>query len=177
MPLYEHKGRQPILGAGVFVAPSATIVGDVVLGEGSSVWFNAVLRGDVFPIRLGARTNVQDAAVVHVTGGRASTSLGDDVTVGHMALLHGCAVGSHVLVGMGSTLLDGCVVEDECIVAAGSLVAPGMRIPARSLAMGRPAKVVRSLGEEDLEWVREAARLYVAYARTYLSDAVRLLMG
>jgi gamma-carbonic anhydrase len=173
MPLYEYKSMRPRLGRGVFIAPNATVIGDVELGDESSVWFGAVLRGDVMPIRFGKRTNVQDGSVVHVTGGKASTTIGDDVTVGHMVLLHGCTVGSRVLVGMGSVLLDGSVVEDDAIVAAGSLVSPGTRIPARSLAMGRPARVVRALKDSDLEWVREAGRLYVEYAQTFASADVR----
>jgi len=175
MPLYEYKAVRPRLGRGVFVAPNATIIGDVELGDEASVWFGAVIRGDVMPIRFGKRTNLQDGAVVHVTGGTASTTVGDDVTVGHMALLHGCTVGHRVLVGMGSILLDGSIIEDESIVAAGSLVSPGTRIPSRSLAMGRPARVVRTLKDEDLAWVREAGRLYVEYSRTFLSAEVRRL--
>jgi carbonic anhydrase/acetyltransferase-like protein (isoleucine patch superfamily) len=177
MALYEYKGIRPRLGRDVFVAPGASVIGDVELGDESSVWFGAVLRGDVMPIRFGARTNVQDGSVVHVTGGSAATTVGDDVTVGHMALLHGCFVGHRVLVGMGSVLLDGSVVEDESIVAAGSLVPPGMRVPARSLAMGRPARVVRKATDEDLAWVREAGRLYVEYARTFASAEVRRIDG
>ena len=175
MPLYEHQGRRPVLGAGVFVAPNATVIGDVVLGESSSVWFGTVIRGDVMPIVIGARTNIQDGSVVHVTGGKAATTVGDDVTVGHMALLHGCTVGSRVLVGMGSILLDGSSVGDESVIAAGSLLSPGTVIPRRSLAMGRPAKVVRTLEDKDLAWVLEAGRLYVDYGRTFLSSAVRLV--
>lgn len=175
MPLYEHQGQRPQLGKGVFIAPNATVIGDVVLGDESSVWFGTVIRGDVFPIRFGARTNVQDGSVVHVTGGKAATTVGDDVTVGHMALLHGCTVGNRVLVGMGSILLDGCVVGDESVIAAGSLVPPNARIPPRSFAMGRPAKVLRPVKDEDLAWVLEAGRLYVQYGRTFLSSAVRAL--
>jgi carbonic anhydrase/acetyltransferase-like protein (isoleucine patch superfamily) len=175
VPLYEHQGQRPQLGSGVFVAPNATVIGDVVLGDESSVWFGTVIRGDVFPIRLGARTNIQDGSVVHVTGGKAATTVGDDVTVGHMALLHGCTVGSRVLVGMGSILLDGCVVGDESVIAAGSLVPPNARIPPRSFVMGRPARVLRPVKDEDLAWVLEAGRLYVQYGRTFLSPAVRAL--
>jgi carbonic anhydrase/acetyltransferase-like protein (isoleucine patch superfamily) len=173
MPLYEYKGARPILGQGVFIAPGATVIGDVVLGDESSVWFGAVIRGDVMPIRFGQRTNVQDGSVVHVTSGKAKTTVGNDVTIGHMALLHGCTIGDRVLVGMGSLLLDGSIVEDEAIVAAGALVSPGTRIPCRSLAMGRPARVVRALTDSDLAWVRESARAYVEYSRTFLSAAVR----
>jgi carbonic anhydrase/acetyltransferase-like protein (isoleucine patch superfamily) len=169
-PIYTLAGVTPTLGKGVFVAPSASVIGDVVLGDGSSVWFGTVLRGDVFPIRIGARTNIQDNAVVHVTGGKAATTVGDDVTVGHLALVHGCTIGSRCLIGMGSILLDGAVIEDECVIAAGTLVPPRMRIPTRSLVMGRPAKVVRTVGIADLEHIREAGALYVGYARGYLGD-------
>jgi carbonic anhydrase/acetyltransferase-like protein (isoleucine patch superfamily) len=167
MTLYVHKGNTPRLGKDAFVAPNATVIGDVVLGDEASVWFGAVLRGDVMPIRVGARTNIQDNAVVHVTGGKASTTIGDDVTVGHLALVHGCTIGSRCLVGMGSIVLDGAIVEDECFIGAGALVAPGARIPSRSLVLGRPGKVVRTLGEADLEQIREASRLYVQYARDF----------
>ena len=166
-PIYTLKGKTPTLGRDVFVAPNATVIGDVVLGEESTVWFGTVLRGDVFPIRVGARTNVQDNAVVHVTGGKASTTIGDDVTIGHLALIHGCTVGNRCLIGMGSILLDGAVIEDDCLVAAGTLVPPRMRIPAGSLVMGRPAKVIRALDAADLEHIREAGSLYVGYGRDY----------
>ncbi len=175
MPVYEYRGHAPRLGPGVFVAPNATIIGDVVVGAESSVWFSATLRGDVMPIVIGARTNLQDGTVVHGTGGKASTTVGDDVTVGHMVLLHGCTVGHRVLVGMGSVLLDGSVVEDDAVVGAGSLVTPGMRIPSGALAMGRPARVVRTLTDTDRAWVLEAGRIYVGAAATYLSSAVRRL--
>jgi carbonic anhydrase/acetyltransferase-like protein (isoleucine patch superfamily) len=173
MPLYEHKGVRPTLGRGVFVAPNATVIGDVHLGDESSVWFGAVLRGDVFPIRFGARTNVQDGSVVHVTGGQAATTVGDDVTIGHMVLLHGCTIGSGSLIGMGSIVLDGAEIGEECLLGAGSLVVPRTKIPPRSMILGRPAKAVRQLGAADLAMVREAGRLYVEYARTFLSDAVK----
>jgi gamma-carbonic anhydrase len=169
-PVYALKGLTPQLGAGVFVAPTASVIGDVVLGDESSIWFGAVLRGDVFPIRVGARTNVQDNAVVHVTGGKAATTIGDDVTVGHLALVHGCTIGSRCLVGMGSILLDGAIIEDDCVIAAGSLVPPRMRVPTGSLVMGRPAKVVRALTQADFEHIREAGALYVGYARDFATS-------
>lgn len=170
MPLYSHKGVKPQLGRNVWIAPNATIIGDVVIGEGSSVWFGAVIRGDVFPIRIGARTNIQDNAVVHVTNGRAATSIGDDVTVGHSAIIHGCTVGSRCLVGMGSIVLDNAVIEDECFIAAGSLVPPGARVVSRSMAIGRPVKRVRALEEADLHEITAASALYVQYARDFASD-------
>jgi carbonic anhydrase/acetyltransferase-like protein (isoleucine patch superfamily) len=125
------------------------------------------------PITIGARTNIQDGSVIHVTGGKEPTRVGDDVTVGHMVLLLGCTVGHRVLVGMGSTLLDGSVIEDDAVVGAGSLVTPGTRIPSGSLAMGRPAKVVRPLNDADRAWVRYAGETYVAECRRYLSSEVR----
>lgn len=174
MPIYAYKGQAPRLGKDVWVAPSATIIGDVEIGEGSSVWFGAVLRGDVFPIRIGARTNVQDNAVIHVTGGKARATIGDDVTIGHLAMVHGCTIGSRCLVGMGSVLLDGAVVEQECFVAAGALVPPGARVATRTLVMGRPARVVRALGERDLEEIRSAGALYVEYARDFAAELERV---
>jgi carbonic anhydrase/acetyltransferase-like protein (isoleucine patch superfamily) len=169
-PIHSFKGVTPKLGRGVFIAPSASVIGDVVIGDDSSVWFGAVLRGDAFPIRIGARTNIQDNAVVHITGGKAATSVGDDVTVGHLALIHGCTVGNRCLVGMGSILLDGAVIGDECFIAAGALVPPGMRVPTRSLVMGRPGKVVRMLAPADLEHIRDAAAVYVAHVAEYLAE-------
>lgn len=167
MPILEVFGLRPQIGADVFLAPTATLIGDVVLGDEASVWFNSVVRGDVFPIRIGARTNIQDGTVIHVTGGKASTTIGSDVTVGHMALLHGCTVGNRCLIGMGSTLLDGATVGDDCIVAAGSLLPPGAEVPPRSLVLGRPARRVRDLGDDDLAFIAEASRLYCEYARAY----------
>lgn len=167
MPIYAHGDLVPRLGPDVFVAPNATVVGDVVLGAAASVWFGAVIRGDVMAIRIGARTNIQDNAVVHVTGGKASTAIGDDVTVGHLAMLHGCTIGSRCLIGMTSVVLDGAVIEDDCFVAAGSLVTPGTRIPTRSLALGRPARVVRALEDADLAQIAEASALYMQYARDF----------
>lgn len=174
MPLYALKGVRPKIHPSAWIAPNATIIGDVEIGEESSVWFGAVLRGDVMPIRIGARTNIQDNAVVHVTGGRASTTIGDDVTVGHSAIVHGCTVGNRCLVGMGSIVLDNAVIEDEVFVAAGSLVAPGARIASRSMAIGRPAKRLRALEDPDLIEIAGASAFYVQYARDFRSDLERV---
>lgn len=170
MPVYALKGVRPTIADGVFIAPNATVVGDVVIGEESSLWFGVVARGDVFPIRIGARTNVQDGCVIHVTGGKTSTTIGDDVTIGHAAIIHGCTIGHRCLVGMGSIVLDGAVIEDECFIAAGTLVSPGTRVPARSMVMGRPGKVVRTLRDEELADIRTAAAHYVQNARDYLAS-------
>src|SRR5262245_8788896 len=170
MPIYAHKRIAPTLGKDVYLAPNATVIGDVVIGDESSVWFGVVIRGDVFPIRIGARTNVQDNAVVHVTNGKAATSIGDDVTVGHLALVHGCAIGNRCLIGMGSIVLDDAIIEDECFIAAGALVPPGMRVAARSLMVGRPARKVRTLEDADLAEIANAGALYVQYARDFATD-------
>jgi carbonic anhydrase/acetyltransferase-like protein (isoleucine patch superfamily) len=177
MPLYEYQGIRPRLGKDVFVAPNASVIGDVELGDEASVWVNVTIRGDLMPIRFGARTNIQDGTVVHVTGERASTTIGDDVTVGHMALLHGCTVGHGCLIGMGAILLDNCVIGDESIIAAGSLIAPGAKIPPRSMVMGRPGKVVRTLSDEDLGWVKASVKTYIESARIFSSSAVKLVEG
>jgi carbonic anhydrase/acetyltransferase-like protein (isoleucine patch superfamily) len=174
MPLYELKGVRPRLGRDVFVAEGARVIGDVHLGDEASVWFGAVLRGDYMPIRVGARTNIQDNAVVHITSNETGATLGDDVTVGHAAIVHGCTIGSGCLVGMGSIVLDGAVVGEGSFIAAGSLVTPGTIIPARSFVMGRPAKVVRAVSDRDLHAIREAASRYVQYAREFRSDCKRV---
>ena len=167
MPLYEYEGTRPILGQDVYVAPQATVIGDVHLAESASVWFGAVLRGDVGSIRIGARTNVQDNSVLHITGGFTHTTVGDDVTIGHLALLHGCTIGARTLVGMGSIVLDEAKIGEDCFIAAGSLITPGTVIPPRSFVMGRPGKVVRAVTERDLAWIAESARHYAEYARRF----------
>lgn len=167
MPLYSYKGIAPKLGRDVFIAPNATIIGDVEIGDESSVWFGAVIRGDVMPIRIGARSNIQDNAVVHVTRGRSSTTIGDDVTVGHLALLHGCTVGNRCLVGMGSIVLDDVVIEDECLIGAGSLLTPGSIVPTRSLFMGRPARKARTLDDADVRTILGFGADYVSYSRDF----------
>jgi gamma-carbonic anhydrase len=174
MPLYELAGVRPTLGKRVFVADNATVIGDVHLGDDASVWFGAVLRGDYFPIRVGARTNVQDNSVVHITAGQAATTIGDDVTVGHAVVLHGCTVERSCLVGMGSIVLDGAVIGEESFIAAGSLVTPGTIVPPRSFVMGRPARVARAVTEKDLEWIRHAAVLYAGYARDFREKSRRV---
>ena len=175
MPVYELGKLRPTLGRDVFIAEGARVIGDATLGDEANVWFNAVVRGDYMPIKIGARTNIQDNAVVHITQGISGATVGDDVTVGHSAIIHGCTVGNLCLIGMGSIILDGAVIGDECLVAAGSLVAPRTVIPPRSMVMGRPGKAVRPLSEDDLAMVREAGALYVGYAQTFRSDSVKLV--
>jgi carbonic anhydrase/acetyltransferase-like protein (isoleucine patch superfamily) len=165
--LLPYDGVTPTLGRDAYVAPGAYVIGNVVLGEESSVWFGAVLRADVGSIVIGARSNIQDLSVMHMTGGVSNARIGDDVTVGHRVILHGCDVGNRCLVGMGSILLDGVQVGDDCLIAAGSLITPRMVIPPRSLVLGRPAKVVRTVTPAEMRLGIDGARHYVENARKY----------
>jgi gamma-carbonic anhydrase len=169
MSVYELKGVVPRLGRDVFVADGARVIGDVHLGDEASVWFGAVLRGDYMPVRVGARTNIQDNAVVHITSGQAGATLGDDVTVGHAAIVHGCTIERGCLIGMGSIVLDGAVVGEGSFVAAGSLVTPGTIIAPHSFVLGRPAKAMRPVNDRERFAMREAASQYVLYAREFRS--------
>jgi gamma-carbonic anhydrase len=170
--IVPYDGRSPRLDPTAYVVQSATIVGDVVIGPESSVWFGAVVRGDIESIRIGARTNVQDNATVHVVGGKFGTTIGDGVTVGHNAVVHGCVVEDGSLIGMGAIVLDAAVVGAESLVGAGALVTPGMRIKPRSLVLGSPARVLRPLTEDELERIRSSAASYVGYARRYRDAGV-----
>ncbi len=165
--LIRYRGVLPQIEPTVYVQSSAQIIGDVAIGAQSSIWFNVVLRGDVHHIRIGARTNVQDNSTVHVTSGRWPTLVGDGVTVAHGVILHGCTIGHRCLIGMGSIVMDGVEVGADCLVAAGSLIAPGTTIVPGQLVMGRPAKVVRPLREDELASLRESADNYVRYAASY----------
>ena len=160
-------GKTPRLADSVWVADGAVIIGDVEIGPESSVWFGAVVRGDVNHIRVGARTNLQDYSVLHVTSRTHPTIVGDDVTLGHRATLHGCTVKDRCLVGIGATVMDGAVVGEEAMVAAGSLVPPGMVVPPGMLALGSPAKVKRQLTREEIEYFRSSAANYAGYADQY----------
>ena len=166
------RGHTPAIAPDAWIAASAVVVGDVVIGAQSSVWFHTVVRGDVFPIRIGARTNLQDHVVVHVVGGRIATTIGDDVTVGHRAILHGCTIGNRVLVGMGAILLDGAHIGDDCLIGAGSLVTPGTKVPARSLVLGNPARFVRPLRDDEREQLVQSAAGYVGYAAEYRAAGI-----
>ncbi|MBI3179060.1 MAG: gamma carbonic anhydrase family protein [Deltaproteobacteria bacterium] len=163
----SFEGHKPQLGRHVFVAPGATVIGQVTLGDEASVWYGAVLRGDVGKITIGARTNLQDLTVVHVSDGVADTTVGDDVTVGHRVILHGCTVAHHVLVGMGAVLMDHVMVEPYCLIAAGALLSPGTRVPEGSLVVGVPGKVVRPLKQEERDRIEASAAHYVALAQRH----------
>ena len=161
-------GRAPRLGAEVYVSDTAAVIGDVTLGDGASVWFGASLRGDVHWIEVGAGSNVQDNATVHVSRGTHPCRIGRDVTVGHNAVVHGCTVEDGVLVGMGAVVLDGAVIGEDSLVGAGALVTGGTVVPPRSLVLGSPATVVRALTDAEVERNRANAAHYVRMARLYL---------
>jgi carbonic anhydrase/acetyltransferase-like protein (isoleucine patch superfamily) len=165
--IIAYDGKSPLLAKDVWIAAGAVVAGDVVIGEGSSIWFQTVVRGDVNHVRIGARTNVQDLSMVHVTGGTHPTVIGDDVTVGHRAVLHGCTVGDRCLVGIGAIVLDGAVLEPESMVGAGSLVPPGFVVPSGKLVLGAPARVKRDLTAQERAYFRESAARYAAYAIRY----------
>jgi carbonic anhydrase/acetyltransferase-like protein (isoleucine patch superfamily) len=159
----------PKVHATAFVADSAQVIGDVELAAESSVWFSAVIRGDVNHIRIGRGTNIQDGTVIHVNRRGTPTILEELITVGHGARLHGCHIKSRCLVGIGAVILDGAVLDEECLVAAGSLVVPGTKVPSRSLLMGSPATVRRSVSAEDLELIHRSAENYMRLKAEYLA--------
>jgi gamma-carbonic anhydrase len=166
--LVAYRGILPAVAADAFVAPTATIVGDVQVGSESGIWFGVILRGDVHSIRIGRRTNLQDGTIVHVTSGTHPTVIGDGVTVGHGVRLHGCTIADGCLIGIGAIVLDGAVIGEQAMVAAGSVVVPGTIVPPRSLVIGSPARVKRSLSETEGEQLRLLAERYVAYRLEYL---------
>jgi len=163
----EFNGKVSRIHSSVYVADTATIIGDVEIGEDSSVWFGSVVRGDVNYIRIGERTNIQDMTMIHVTSKTHPTILEDEITVGHRVTLHGCHVESRCLIGIGATLLDGVRIGAESLVAAGSLLTPGTLIPPRSLVMGAPAKVKRELTDEELASLDRSWRNYVELKEHY----------
>ena len=149
------------------MAPGVVVIGDVEIGAASSLWFGSVVRGDVHAIRIGARTNLQDHCVVHVTSGLHAAEIGDEVTVGHRAVVHGCTVRDGALVGIGAIVLDGADIGEEALVAAGALVGPGTRVPPRTLVRGVPARVARTLSAEEVQQQRARALEYVETSRHY----------
>jgi carbonic anhydrase/acetyltransferase-like protein (isoleucine patch superfamily) len=163
------RGMHPRIGKGVFLAETCAVIGDVVIGDESSVWYSTVLRGDVMPIRIGARTSMQDGTVVHVTSDKFGTTVGDDCTIGHAVILHACIVEDFCLIGMGSTILDGARIGRGSFVGAGALVTPGTDIPPDSLVLGAPARVVRPVSRNEREQMEYAAAHYIELARRYLA--------
>ena len=166
--LIAYRGILPAVAADAFVAPTATIVGDVQVGSEAGIWFGVILRGDVNFIRIGRRTNLQDGTIVHVTSGTHPTVIGDGVTVGHGVKLHGCTIADGCLIGIGAIVLDGAVIGEQSMVAAGSLVVPGTVVPPRSLVIGSPGKIKRILSDQESELLLLLAARYVAYRLEYL---------
>lgn len=164
------RGVRPQIDPSVYIAPGATLIGDVHIGARSSVWFGAVIRGDVFHIRIGEETSIQDNTVVHVTHDRFATIVGNRVTVGHAVNLHGCTIGDLCIVGMGSTVLDQVEVGDRCIIGAGALLTPGTKVPPGHLVVGAPARIKRPLSPAEIEWLAASAAHYVELGRIYAAE-------
>jgi gamma-carbonic anhydrase len=165
----SYKSISPKIAATAFVADGAHVIGDVHIGEHSSIWFNCVLRGDCYHIRIGESTNIQDNTVIHVTQGRFATLIGSRVTVGHSAVLHGCTVEDRCLIGIGAIVLDDVTIGEESFIAAGSLVTPGTKIPPHSMVMGTPAKVRRQVTDEEVARIDEHWQHYVEYKEQYIA--------
>lgn len=163
----RHKGKSPVLPPSVFVADGARIIGDVEIGEQSSIWFNAVIRGDILPIRIGRRTNIQDGCVLHTKDGFPLT-IGDEVTFGHSVTAHGCTIGDLCLLGIGCVVLDGAVVGRGSVIGSGAVVPPGTVVPPNTLVMGVPGKLAKDLGPGSAERNRAFSDSYVKYALSYL---------
>lgn len=168
MSVLSFNDKRPVVNNECFLAPSCIVIGDVEIGSKSSVWFGCVVRGDVFHIRIGKETNIQDNSVVHVTSHKNPTIIGNRVTVGHSVTLHGCTLKDHVLVGIGAVVLDQSEVGEWSIVAAGSIVKPGTRIPPGTLWGGSPAKEIRHLTQQERTWIEDLASSYVDLSRQYL---------
>ncbi|HZG46356.1 MAG TPA: gamma carbonic anhydrase family protein [Allosphingosinicella sp.] len=171
--LLSFGGKTPRIDPSAFVAPGARLIGDIEIGPEASIWYNCVLRGDVNRIRIGARTNIQDGSVIHVDSPKAGdpeghqTIIGEDVLIGHLAMVHGCVLEDRAFVGLGSIVMDGCRIESEAMLAAGAMLTPGKTIPARQLWAGRPAKYVRELSDTDLAGMQLGVAHYVELAKLH----------
>jgi gamma-carbonic anhydrase len=176
--LVEFGGKCPRIDPAAFVAPGAQLIGDIEIGPEASIWYNCVLRGDVNRIRIGARTNIQDGTVLHVDSPKAGdpggnpTIIGEEVLIGHLAMVHGCILHDRAFVGLGSIVMDGCEIESDAMLAAGAMLTPGKRIPSGQLWAGRPAKYVRDLSADDLHGMRMGVAHYVELARAH-AEALR----
>jgi len=165
--LLAFQNKMPRIDSSAYIVESAAVIGDVVIGAESSIWFNAVIRGDINYIRIGKRTNIQDGCVLHVAREKYPLTIGDDVTVGHNATLHACTIESRCLIGMGATVMDGSTIGENCIVGAGSLVTPSTNIQPGNLVIGAPAKVKRKLTENEIRSILGSASHYVNDIQTY----------
>jgi carbonic anhydrase/acetyltransferase-like protein (isoleucine patch superfamily) len=167
MGIRPFQGKLPKLHLTTFIADGAQVIGDVEIGEESSIWYNTVVRGDVNSVRIGRRTNIQDLSVIHVEKGTHPVRIGDEVTVGHRVVLHGCTVGNRVLVGIGAIVLNGVVIEDESFIAAGTLLIPGTHVPSGSMVMGSPGRVTRTLTDAERAGLLTSAAGYVLNAKLH----------
>ena len=167
MTIHPFGSEWPQLADDVFIAPGAQIIGQVTIGAGSSIWFNCVLRGDVGRITVGERSNIQDGSIVHISGGRFDSEIGDDVLIGHGCIIHGCRIESHAFIGMGAVVLDGAVVQGDAMLAAGALLTPGKVALSGELWAGRPAKFLRSLTAEEIAGNRAGVAGYARLAQVY----------
>ena len=164
------QGKEPKIAQNCFIAPSADLIGDVVIGQESSVWFQCVLRGDVSPIVVGEYTNIQDGTIIHGTHKKFDVQIGNYVTIGHKAMLHGCHIGDEAFVGMGATLLDGSVMAPKSFLAAGSILTEGKKTESGWLYMGAPAKKIRPLKEDEMNFLRQSANNYLMYKSWYTDE-------
>lgn len=177
MSLRSHAGMQPKIAASAYIDPDATVIGDVEIGEGSSVWPMTVIRGDIHHIRIGARTSIQDGSILHVTHAGPYNPdgfpllIGDDVTIGHQAMLHGCTIADRVLVGMAAVIMDGAVIQDDVIIAAGTLVPPGKVLESGYLYMGNPVRQARPLKDREMKFFLYTSQRYVDLAAKYLEES------
>jgi carbonic anhydrase/acetyltransferase-like protein (isoleucine patch superfamily) len=167
MPLHSFEDTSPRIAPDAFIAPGAQIIGDVEVNEGASIWYNCVLRGDVHSIVVGARTNIQDGSIVHVSRGTHGTFIGADCLIGHMAVVHGCTLKDHSFVGLGAIVMDGCVIETDAMLAAGALLTPGKTIPSGEIWAGRPAKFFADMTSEQIEQNRAGVDAYVGLAQRH----------
>ncbi len=171
--IYQYEDRVPTLGNGVFVAPSADVIGSVNLGDQVSVWFGAVIRGDTDIINIGAGTNVQDTAVIHTDPG-IQANIGCNITIGHCAMIHGCTIGDNSLIGINAVILNGAVIGKNCLIGANALVPEGMVIPDNSMVLGTPAKIVRQLDEKTIAVLQSSAAIYIEKAASFLTSLIPL---
>jgi len=162
------NGKRPRLGHGVFVAENASLIGDVEIGNDCSIWYGAVLRGDVHSIHIGSRTNIQDNCTIHVTNEHWPTVIAEEVTMGHGVIAHGCTIKRGALIGMGSRILDGAVIGEQALIGAGALVPEGMHVPPRVLVLGVPARIKRTLTEQEVTQLEQSWKNYVDYKERYL---------
>jgi carbonic anhydrase/acetyltransferase-like protein (isoleucine patch superfamily) len=169
--IIAYKGIKPKIGHGVFIASGVSLIGDLEIGEETNIWFNTTVRADCNIIRIGKRVNIQDNSVIHVTHGTGPVHMGDDITVGHGAIIHACTIKSHCLIGMGAIILDQAVIPEHSFVAAGSLVSPGKTFPPGHLIKGSPAVAVRPLKDHELKGLGDSVKYYLEYAKNYVQDA------